>query len=83
MAGTHTHTHQHSTGEPSPPAAHISLSLSFPPRTVALATQNHYQGTNIFAIKHTAPFLERFRKVHVMWDKKECNPPDWQSRVMP
>ncbi len=48
-----------------------------------MATQNHYQGTNIFAIKHDAPFLERFRKVHVMWDRKECNPPNWQSRVMP
>ena len=48
-----------------------------------LAAQNHYQGTNIFAIKHDAPFLERFRKVHVMWDRKECNPPNWQSRVMP
>jgi hypothetical protein len=26
---------------------------------------NHYQGTNIFAIRHDEPFLERFRKVHV------------------
>ena len=59
------------------PAALIAFSLP------ALPPQNHYQGTNIFAVNHDAPFLERFRKVHVHWDKAECNPPDWKNRVMP
>lgn len=43
---------------------------------------NHYAGTNIVCIDAAAPWAERFRKVHVMWERAACAPPNWQSRDM-
>ena len=45
-------------------------------------TYNHYASTNIFFVRADLPWLERFRKVHVMWEDSTCKPVDWQSRVM-
>ena len=44
---------------------------------------NHYASTNIFFVRSDLPWLERFRKVHTMWEDNACKPKDWQSRVMP
>ncbi len=87
------HTHTHTNSECFHSGNHIQGVFHWIPvscqywddaylRTLVKA-HNHYQGTNIVCIDSAAPWAERFRKVHVMWERKECSPPDWQNRNMP